>query len=90
LSDDFSLAFNLDVPTNRKRLNLDFTSAQVNLGANNTNYTLEARVKLPFSFPITNRMVFLRTSGAAPRASMSINSNRKLWTTIRGKHGFPK
>lgn len=85
LPDDFALAFNLDVPTNKQRINLEY---QVDLGSNNTNYTLEAWVKLPEPLP-TTRMILFRTSGAGPRASLSINSaDRKLWTTIYGNTDF--
>ncbi len=85
LTNDFALAFNLDTPTNKQRLNLDFTPAQLNLGAGNTNFTLEAWVKLPTTdSTLSNRMVVLRTSGFAPRVSLSINTDRKLWTSIYG------
>lgn len=85
LPGDFALAFNLDVPANKQRINLEY---QVDLGSNNTNYTLEAWVKLPEPLP-TTRMVLLRTSGAGPRASLSINSaDRKLWTTVYGNTDF--
>jgi concanavalin A-like lectin/glucanase superfamily protein len=84
-TNDFALAFNLDIPTNKQRINLDFTSDQLNLGANNTNYTLETWVKLATADNVlSNRMVVLRTSGAGPRVSLSINTDRKLWTTIYG------
>jgi hypothetical protein len=88
LDGDFALAFNLEIPTNKHRINLDFTPEQLNLGVNNTNYTLEAWVKLPSEDPIANRMVILRTSGPAPRASLSINTDRKLWTTIYNNTDF--
>jgi hypothetical protein len=85
LTNDFALAFNLDIPTNRQRINLDFDISQLNLGANSTNYTLETWVKLPTADNLlSNRMVVLRTSGAAPRVTLSINTNRALWTTIVG------
>jgi Concanavalin A-like lectin/glucanases superfamily/Immunoglobulin I-set domain len=81
---DFSLAFNLNDPTNRQRLNLDYAyPGQVDLGFNNTNYTLETWVKLPATLP-TGRMVLFRTSGFAPRVSLSINPTRTLQTTIYG------
>lgn len=91
LPGDHALAFNLDVPANRQRINVDYSPGLVDLRANNTNYTLEAWVKLPEVMP-TTRMVLFRTAeqSSAPtfRVSLSITPARALQTTVYGVTDF--
>src|SRR5688572_17221369 len=47
MAGDHALAFNLDNPPVRQRVDADLTASPLVLGANNTNYTLQAWVKLP-------------------------------------------
>ncbi|MGV3774570.1 MAG: LamG-like jellyroll fold domain-containing protein [Verrucomicrobiales bacterium] len=84
---DFALAFNMDDPSIRQRVNVDLATAYPNLGENNTNYTLEAWIKLPERL-INERMVIYRTAGAGPRVSLSINPNRTLHSTLYGNTDF--
>jgi hypothetical protein len=86
LPGDYALAFNLDEPFFKDRVNL---SHEMFLGANNTNFTLEAWVKLATTdATLSNRMVLFRTSGPAPRANIAINTDRKIWSTIYGNTDY--
>ncbi|MEW6159900.1 MAG: LamG-like jellyroll fold domain-containing protein, partial [Verrucomicrobiota bacterium] len=70
-------------PSVRHRVNVTLPAGTIDLGANGTNYTLEAWVKLPTRL-INERMVLFRTAGPGPRVSFSIAANRTLHTTIFG------
>ncbi|HKS37120.1 MAG TPA: LamG-like jellyroll fold domain-containing protein [Verrucomicrobiae bacterium] len=87
MAGDYALAFNLDNPPVRQRVDVDLTASPLVLGANNTNYTLQAWVKLPTRLN-TDRMVIYRTSGPGPRVSLSIHHNRALHTTVYGNTDF--
>lgn len=84
---DFALAFNLNDPPVRPAVTVDAAETPFDFGANNTNYTLQAWVKLPTRLP-TDRMVIYRTTGPGPRVSLSINHNRTLHTTVYGNADF--
>jgi hypothetical protein len=84
---DFALAFNPDNPPVRQRITADLVDHALNLGTNNTNFTLEAWVKLPTRLN-TDRMVIFRSTGPGPRVSLSINHNRTLHTTVYGNTDF--
>ena len=84
---DFALAFDLNNPLMRQRVTVDYGATPIDLGANNTNYALEAWVKLPTRL-INERMVIYRSDGLAPRISLSVNNNRTLHTTLLGNTDF--
>jgi hypothetical protein len=87
LPGDFSLGFLTESPSTKEFAAAPYGSNPVNLGVNNTNYTLQAWVKLPTG-PFENRRLIYRTDGPAPRVSLSINANRGLHTTLYGNTDF--
>ena len=87
LSGDFSLGFLKEAALTKEFVPAAYGANPVNLGANNTNYTLQAWVKLPTG-PFENRRLIYRTDGPAPRASLSINATRGLHTTLYGNTDF--
>lgn len=87
LPGDFSLGFLTEPPPTKEFAAAPYGANPINLGVNNTNYTLQAWVKLPTA-PFENRRVIFRTDGPAPRVSLSINANRGLHTTLYGNTDF--
>jgi hypothetical protein len=87
LPGDFALAFLTDRPPIFESAFAPFGSTVIDLGANNTNYTLQAWVKLPTG-PMEERRVIYFTGGSPPRVSLSINANRALHTTLYGNTDF--
>lgn len=85
--DDFALAFVTEAPLVKEYVTVNYSAAPIDLGINNTNYTLQAWVKLPTG-PFEERRVIFYTGGAAPRVSLSINANRALHTTLYGNTDF--
>jgi hypothetical protein len=80
---DFALSF---VRTNtrvKEYMTVRYGTNIINLGANNTNYTLQAWVKLPTG-PMEERRVIYRSDGPAPRIALSINSDRTMHSTMLG------
>jgi hypothetical protein len=84
---DHALAFVREDAPLREYVNVPYGGTPIDLGANGTNYTLQAWVKLPTA-PFTARRVIYRTAGTYPRASLSINVNRTLHTTLLGVQDF--
>jgi hypothetical protein len=84
---DFSLGFLSVAPIIHESVAVPYGSTPIDLGVNNTNYTLQAWIKLP-SGPLENRRVIFSTSGSAPRVSLSINATRGLHTTLYGNTDF--
>lgn len=84
---DFALAFVREDAPQREFVNVPYGGYFLDLGANNTSYTLQAWVKLPKE-PLTARRVIFRTAGDAPRASLSINLDRTLFTTLYNIQDF--
>jgi hypothetical protein len=85
LPGDYSLSFLGNFPV-KEYINVNYGSTPVDLGANNTNYTLQAWVKLPTG-PMEERRVIYRTAGI-PRVALSINADRTLHTTLYGNADF--
>src|SRR5215213_8149240 len=84
---DFALAFSMDYEDPKDDVYVDLNATPVDLGANNTNYTLQTWIKMPTE-PLEERRVILRTDGSAPRVSLSVNANRTLHTTVLGTADF--
>lgn len=85
---DFALAFvKGDAPIKEVVTVSAGGATVVDLGVNNSNYTLQAWVKLPTRLP-ADRMVLLRTDGPPPRISLSIHTDRTLHTTVLGTADF--
>jgi hypothetical protein len=87
LPGDYALAFVRDDAPQREYVNVPYGNTPIDLGVNGTNYTLQAWVKLPTE-PFAARRVIYRTAGTYPRASLSINVNRTLHTTLLGVQDF--
>jgi hypothetical protein len=87
LPGDFALAFLTERPPVFESIAVPYGGTVIDLGANNTNYTLQAWVKLPTG-PMENRRVIYRTAGSPPRVSLSINANRALHTTLYNNTDF--
>ncbi len=87
LPGDFSLSFLTEKPIIKELVAVDLQSSISDVGANNTNYTLQAWVKLPTA-PFENRRLIYRTDGPGPRVSLSINANRAMHTTVYGNTDF--
>lgn len=87
LAGDYGLAFLTENPVIKEVVTVNYGATTIDLAANNTNYTLQAWVKLPTG-PLENRRVIARTDGPAPRVSLSINATRGLHTTILGNTDF--
>jgi hypothetical protein len=87
LPGDFSLAFLTDRPPVFESIAVPYGGTVIDLGANNTNYTLQAWVKLPTG-PLEERRVIYVTGGTGPRVSLSINANRTMHTTLLGNTDF--
>lgn len=87
LTNDFALDFTTQNPPVKEVVTVNYGDTTVDLGANSTNYTLQAWVKLPAG-PMEERRVILRTDGPAPRIALSINANRTLHTTVLGTADF--
>lgn len=87
LPGDFALAFLTERPPVFESIAVPYGGTAIDLGANNTNYTLQAWVKLPTG-PMENRRVIFRTAGSPPRVSLSINANRALHTTLYNNTDF--
>lgn len=87
LPGDFALAFLTERPPVFESIAVPYGGTVIDLGANNTNYTLQAWVKLPTG-PMENRRVIYRTAGSPPRLSLSINANRALHTTLYNNTDF--
>jgi hypothetical protein len=86
-SGDYALFFPANTPV-KESVNADYGSANINLGQNNTNYTLQAWVKVPALDAFEERRVIFITSGPGPRVALSINNNRTLHTTVFGTEDF--
>lgn len=86
LSGDFALSFDLNQPI-REFITADTTSNPISLGANGTNYTLQAWIKMPTT-PLEERRVVYQTSGTGPRITLSVNSDRTLHTTVLAVQDF--
>ncbi len=86
LAGDFALAFLTNTPV-KDSVTVDYGSTPINLGANNTNYTLQAWVKMPAE-GLEERRVIYRQLGPAPRVALSINANRTLHSTVFGTADF--
>lgn len=87
LAGDYSLAFLAETFPIREAVAVPYGATPINLGQNNTNYTLQAWVKLPTG-PMEERRVIYRADGPAPRIALSINSSRTLHTTVLGTADF--
>ena len=87
LSGDYALGFVRTDAPQREFVNVSYEGYSLDLGANNTTYTLQAWIK-PVTQGQTNRNVIFRTGGDAPRISMSLHSDRSLVTTIYGIQDF--
>ncbi|MEO5802039.1 MAG: LamG-like jellyroll fold domain-containing protein [Verrucomicrobiota bacterium] len=87
LPGDFALAF-LDATLPIRQVVTTFGVTNTDLTANNTNYTLEAWIKMPTGRMIFEREVIFRTDGPAPRVSLSINSDRTLHTSLLGNADY--
>ena len=87
LPGDFALAFLTERPPTFEFVAVPYGGTPINLGENNTNYSLQAWVKLPTG-PMEERRVIYRSDGPAPRISLSINSTRTLHTTVLGTADF--
>lgn len=87
LAGDYALAFLTERPPVFESAFAPDTGGVIDLDANGTNYTLQAWVKLPTG-PMEERRVIYFTGGPAPRASLSINANRALHTTLYGNTDF--
>lgn len=84
---DFALAFLKENPPVKEVVTVNYGATPIDLGINNTTYTLQTWVKVPPG-PLEERRVILRTDGVAPRVALSINANRTLHTTIYGTADF--
>ncbi len=87
LPGDYSLAFTTVNPLIKEIVTVNYGSTPIDLGVNNTNYTLQAWVKLPTG-PYDNRRVIYRTDGPAPRVSLSINATHAPHSTLYGNTDF--
>lgn len=87
LTNDYALAFLAENPPVREVVTVNFDGTPVDLAVNNTNYTLQAWIKMP-NEPLEERRVILRTDGNGPRIALSINANRTLHTTVVGTADF--
>ncbi|MBE0542353.1 MAG: hypothetical protein IH623_13280 [Verrucomicrobia bacterium] len=87
LAGDYALAFLTERPPVFESAFAPDSGGVIDLDANGTNYTLQAWVKLPTG-PMEDRRVIYFTGGAAPRASLSINANRALHSTLYGNTDF--
>lgn len=87
LEGDYALAFLKEKPLVFESAFAPFGGAAIDLAANNTNYTLQAWVRLPTG-PMEERRVIYFTGGPAPRISLSINANRALHSTLYGNTDF--
>ncbi len=87
LASDHALAFLRTNTAVKEYMTVRYGSTAVDLGANNTNYTLQAWVKLPTG-PMEERRVIYRSDGPAPRISLSVNSTRTMHTTLLGNTDF--
>lgn len=87
LPGDFSLGFLTEAPLTKEFVAAPYGSNPIDLGVNNTNYTLQAWIKVPTG-PLENRRLIYRTDGPAPRASLSLNATRGLHTTLYGNTDF--
>ncbi|MEO7298724.1 MAG: LamG-like jellyroll fold domain-containing protein, partial [Verrucomicrobiota bacterium] len=87
LAGDFALSFLSDTLPIRQVVTT-FGVTNTDLTANNTNYSLEAWIKMPTGRMIFEREVILRTDGPAPRVSLSINSDRTLHTSLFGNADY--
>ena len=87
LSGDYALAFVRTDAPQHEFVNVSYEGYALDLGANNTSFTLQAWIK-PLLNVLTNRQVILRTAGSAPRASLSLYPGRSLVTTIYGIQDF--
>ena len=63
MAGDYALAFLAEAPPIRQVVTVDYGATSVDLGLNNTNYTLQAWVKLPTS-PLEERRVIYRSDGS--------------------------
>ena len=86
LPGDFALSFDRNLPF-KEVVSVDFGGTPLDLASNNTNYTLQAWIKLP-TRPIEERQVIFRTDGPAPRVALSISVNHTLHTTVLGTADF--
>ena len=86
-ANDFALAYLTENPPTKEVVTVDYGETPIDLGANNTSYTLQVWVKVP-SGTFEERRVIYRTDGPAPRISLSINADRTLHTTILGTADF--
>lgn len=84
---DYALSFLKEKPLVFESVAVPYGGTLVDLGVNNTNYTLQAWVKLPTG-PMEERRVIYVTAGSPPRVSLSINANRTLHTTLLGNTDF--
>jgi hypothetical protein len=87
LPGDYALSFNATNAAFRERVTVEYEGEMIPLGQNNTNYTLEAWVKLPTAM-INDRMVIFRGPTNAPRVSLSVAANRTMHTTLLGNADF--
>ncbi|MEO7298186.1 MAG: LamG-like jellyroll fold domain-containing protein, partial [Verrucomicrobiota bacterium] len=87
LPGDFALSFLSETLPIRQVVTV-FGVTNTDLTANNTNYSLEAWIKMPTGRMIFEREVILRTDGPAPRVSLSINSDRTLHTSLLGNTDY--
>lgn len=87
LPGDSALGFITAKPPVYESISVPYGAGVVDLGANNTNYTLQAWVRLPTG-PMEERRVIYVTGGTGPRVSLSINANRTLHTTLLGNTDF--
>lgn len=86
MSGDYALDFP-GSSTLRESIAVDYGETPIDLGANGTNYTFQAWIKLPTE-PMEARRVIFRTAGVYPRGSFSINADRCLHTTIYGVQDY--